>query len=169
MSTKATLTMAEFLDLPDAPGTQELLHGELLSLPPAKWIHGEIAKRVFELLRSVLDSPRVWFETGYRLGDHMLQPDVSVSWPEQRIENGWFQAAPMIAVEVASRGNDPDELEAKVIAYLAAGAAEVWVIHPKTRSMTVSTQDRIFRVTRTYRSDLIAVGVDLQDLIPPER
>jgi Uma2 family endonuclease len=53
----------------------------------------------------VLDESRVWFKTGFQLRCGMLQPDVTVTWPNQKIENDWFQGAPMIAVEIASPGN----------------------------------------------------------------
>src|SRR5690242_17812402 len=118
MGTKTLLTMGEFLKLPDSPGKQELLDGELISSPPAKRSHMEISKRLVELFRSVLDSSRVWFETGYQLHERMLQPDVSVTWPDQRVQDDWFQGSPMIAVEFASRGNSAEEIEAKVAAYL---------------------------------------------------
>jgi Uma2 family endonuclease len=125
MGTKTLLTIEEFLNLPDVPGKQELLDGELISLPPAKRSHMEISKRLFHLFRSVVDDSRVWFETGYHLHDRMLQPDVSVTWPDQRVENDWFQGAPMIAFEIASRGNTAEEIEGKVAAYIEEGVGEV--------------------------------------------
>ena len=159
------LTMEEFLRLTEMPGKQELLEGELISLPPAKRSHMEISKRLVDLFRSVLDDTRVWFETGYQLHGQMLQPDVSVSWPDQRVEDDWFQGSPMIAVEVASRGNTAEEIEGKVAAYLEGGAAEVWVVYPKTRSMTVSGSDRVTRVSGTYQCDALTITVDIPRLL----
>lgn len=165
-STKTRLSLEEFLSLPDLPGKQELLNGELISLPPAKRSHMEISKRLVDLFRSVLDASRVWFETGYQLHDRMLQPDVSVSWPDQTVENDWFQGAPMIAVEVASRGNTSAEIEGKVKAYLEEGAAEVWVVQPKIRTMTVHTAERVWRVTGIDECDLLGLRVDVPNLVP---
>jgi Uma2 family endonuclease len=53
------MKLEEFLELPDAPGKQELLNGELISLPPAKKSHAEICTRLFDLFTSVLDDSRV--------------------------------------------------------------------------------------------------------------
>jgi len=164
MGTNTLLSMDEFLCLADTPGKQELLKGELISLPPAKRSHMEISKRLVDLFRSVMDGERVWFETGYRLHGQMLQPDVSVNWPDQRVEDDWFQGAPMIAVEVASRGNTAEEIEGKVAAYLEEGAAEVWVIYLKTRSMTVSSGERVTRVTGAHRCDPIGLLVEVPSL-----
>src|SRR5881392_3572305 len=112
MSVSTLLTEDEFLNLPEFTGKQELLDGELIQLPPARYAHSELSKRLVRTLRTVLDESRIWIETAYRLRkDRWLIPDVSVSWPDQSIEDGWFQQAPMIAIEIASRGNTGQELE----------------------------------------------------------
>ena len=44
MSTTALMTFAEFEQLPDCPGKQELIDGEVIQLPPPVAIHTLIAK-----------------------------------------------------------------------------------------------------------------------------
>ncbi len=73
-----------------------------------------------------------------------------------------MQGAPMIAVEVVSRGNTAEETEGKVAAYLDGGATEVWIVYPRTRCMLVHKRDGIERVTETYKSE----GVALRDILP---
>jgi Uma2 family endonuclease len=163
------LSEEEFLDLPDSPGKQELLDGELVELPPAKYSHNELTKRIYALLLKVLDASQVWSENGYRLSRGCwLQPGVSVTRPDQRIENDWYQGAPMIAIEVASRGYTPDQLEKKRLLYLEAGAAEVWLVYPKTRSMLVSRKDSTFSIDpdANYRCELIGLTVTPQHRTP---
>lgn len=167
MSATAQLTLEEFLSLPDTPGKQELLRGELISLPPAKRSHMEMAKRFQSLLETVLHRSRVWLETGYQIGDGWLQPDVSVIWPDQPTENDWFQGAPMLAIEIVSPGTTAEHIEEKTSAYLQAGAAEVWVVYPKTRSMTVSRTDSTVRCMGAYWCDLISITVAADYLAPP--
>src|SRR6185312_4443276 len=104
MSAITQLTAEEFLNLPDYPGKQELLDGELISLPPAKLYHSEIARAFQELLMSALPKSRVRFFEGYQLKRGWLIPDVSANWPDQP-RGEWFQGSPMIAVEIVSRGN----------------------------------------------------------------
>jgi Uma2 family endonuclease len=169
MSTKTLLTVEEFLELPDQPGKQELLNGELISLPPAKLEHSDISLELFELLRSVLSKGRVRIETGYRLHHSILQPDVSVTWPDQRVDRGWLGGAPMLAVEVVSPSNSAEEIESKIAVYLAEGAAEVWVIYPKPGIMTVSNRERTLRFSGEYPCDLLGLTVDLQRLLHPAR
>jgi len=166
MSAITLLTAEEFLSLPDTPGKQELLDGELISLPPAKNDHSIIAKAFWKLLEAALGESRVWFFEGYQLKRGWLIPDVSVSWPDQPV-SGWFQGGPMIAIEIVSRGNTAEEIDRKVGAYLQEGGAEVWMVYPATRCMTVFRKDAALRVTDVYRCESIAVTVKLDELLTP--
>jgi Uma2 family endonuclease len=65
----------------------------------------------------------------------------------------------MIAIEVASRGNTPDQLERKRLLYLEGGAAEVWLIYPKTRSMLVSRKDGTVSVGPDANYECESIGV----------
>ncbi|HTX34812.1 MAG TPA: Uma2 family endonuclease [Bryobacteraceae bacterium] len=163
VSVQTLLSEQEFLALPESPGKQELLDGELIELPPARHSHDELAKRIALLLATVLGWSRVWIESGYRLGpNRWLTPDVSVSWPDQPIEDDWPQGAPMLAIEIASRGNTAAELERKRLQYLAGGAGEVWIVYPETHSMLVSRQDGTVTAVdpaADYRCELIPVVV----------
>jgi Uma2 family endonuclease len=165
MSAITLLTAEEFLNLPDTPGKQELLDGELISLPPAEHGHNEIARAFQEPLLTALDKRRVRFFEGYQLKRGWLIPDVSATWPDQPV-SGWFQGAPMIAIEIVSPSNTAREIDRKVGAYLQEGGAEVWVVYPETRSMIVFRKDATLRVTDVYRCDLIGVTVQLDELLP---
>jgi Uma2 family endonuclease len=72
----------------------------------------------------------------------------------------------MIAIEIVSRGNTAAEIDRKVNAYLEEGAAEVWVVYPATRTMTVFSKDATLRVTDVYRCERIGVTVKLDELLP---
>ena len=75
MGATTQLTIEEFLRLPDEPGKQELLDGELIALPPAKLSHMQIVLDLYRLLVAALTESRVWAETGYQLSRGWLQPD----------------------------------------------------------------------------------------------
>ena len=63
--------------------------------------------------------------------DNWLEPDVSVTWPDQALEDGYFVGSPMIAVELLSPGEEIDE---KLALYLDGGAKERTGAREKTRS-----------------------------------
>lgn len=165
MGTTSLMSFADFEQLPDTPGKQELIDGELFIMPPAKHSHTVVLKRIRRLLEAALGEPSVWVETGYHIGDGWLQPDVSVSWPDQKIVDDYFVGAPRAAIEVVSRSNTADEIDRKVRILLESGAEEVWTVYPKRRSMTVYCRNHETTfVDREYRSERLGVAVDLPDL-----
>jgi len=161
-STTTLLTDEEFLALPETPGKQELIDGELISLPPSKHSHDELGKRIAALFRTVLHDSRICIESGFQLAPRKwLQPDVSVTWPDQKIENDYKQGGPMIAVEISSGANTDEQMERKRLQYLEHGTAEVWIIYPATRTMLVCGSDftRHIRASDTYRCEIVPVEI----------
>jgi Uma2 family endonuclease len=162
MGVSTLLTEEQFLNLPQSDQRRELLDGELIELPYTKYSHDELTKRIFKLVTTVIPWERVWHETMYRLSPvSRVIPDISVDWPEQLVVDDWKQGAPMLAIEIASRGNIAEELERKRTLYLQHGAAEVWIIYPETHTMLVSRRDggMIVEASADYRCDLIGVTV----------
>lgn len=133
MSIMSLMTFAEFEQLPyPDPGKMELVNGEVVVvMPPPELTHQKTARAIFLILAARFRD-RTWFDhTGYRMGPrNWLEPDVSVSWPDQQQDEKYFLGAPMIAVEIPSAGEETDE---KVAIYLAHGAREVWVNPRKKR------------------------------------
>src|ERR1700736_4423076 len=100
MGIATLITEEEFLKLQDFEGRQELMDGELIELPGAKYSHNGMSMHFVDVFRTVVDGFRVCMEQTYRLRPgRWLIPDVSVTWPDQRIEDDCPQGAPMLAVE----------------------------------------------------------------------
>jgi Uma2 family endonuclease len=139
---RTTMTMEEFLALPELPaGKRELLRGELIELPSPKDRHNEIAHLLYEALNEAVSAcqigGKVRMEKGYDLSArHWLKPDVSITHPHQPVRD-YALGAPLLAVEVISESNTADEIDAKIEDYLAHGAAEVWIVYPDRRHMWV--------------------------------
>jgi Uma2 family endonuclease len=161
MGTGVTLlTEEEFLSLPASSGKQEFRDGELIEVPPAKYVHSELIKRLVRLLETVLHESRVWSETGFLLRKgRWVSPDVCVIWPDQPRQDGWFQRSPMLVIEVASRGNTPDQLQQKVMDYLETGVGEVCVIYPKSKTMVVFRPGSVLNISADtdYHCDIAGV------------
>lgn len=163
------MSIAEFELLPDVPGKQELLEGEVINLPPADDEHNSIVHALYEVLRTVLPASRVRMESGYRMSRNTwLQPDVSVMWPDQPIENGYRRGSPVIAIEVVSPGNTAEEIQRKTAAYLTHGGEEVWIVYPRGRCMMVHRSAAVERITDVYRCSLVPVTIALSDILPAE-
>jgi Uma2 family endonuclease len=106
------MTFVQFEQLRNFEGfRRELAGGEVVTTPPPKKIHADVALQVQRILTRHFDWKRVLPDhNGCRIGlDNWLQPDVSVARPDQAVEDGYFVGSPMIAVEVLSPGEEIDE------------------------------------------------------------
>jgi Uma2 family endonuclease len=167
MSATSLTTFAEFERLPEIAGKRELLDGEVTVEPPPELEHSRIAKQIFLLLVARLHKIRVWPErTGYRIAQGWMEPDVSVSWPDQRRDRKYFLGSPAIAVEILSPG---EEIDRKLTLYFAEGALEVWVVDAKRKAMTLYSKhnDEVIRrvVDREFRSEAAQATFSLAEIV----
>ncbi|MFZ1937400.1 MAG: Uma2 family endonuclease [Thermoguttaceae bacterium] len=152
MVTAQPITTAEQLFQASDLGRCELLRGELIMMSPAGSEHGMIVAEIAGILRDFV-KPRalgvvLGAETGFRVSsnpDTVLAPDVAfvrVDRVGDGLPKGFFPGAPDLAVEVLSPNDRAGEMFAKVQAWLNAGCASVWVVDPKTQTVTVYGADR---------------------------
>jgi Uncharacterized protein conserved in cyanobacteria len=137
----------------------ELVRGEVITMAPAGAEHGEIAGFTFGALFNFVRTHSLGSlfaaETGFILArnpDTVRAPDVSFVAAEraaqQRGRTGFFEGPPDLAVEVVSPHDTAEEVEAKVLDYLEAGTRMVWIVRPRTRTVTVYRSLREVQVLR---------------------
>jgi Uma2 family endonuclease len=127
----------EFEHLPDDPGKRELIDGQVIELPPPKLQDSKVARELFASLSSPALEEFVWAEAGYRVAGGWIQPDVSVQWPDQAVENGYLIGSPRIAVEVLSPAETASHIERKLTLLFSEKCAEVWVADPRSKTLVV--------------------------------
>jgi Uma2 family endonuclease len=143
------MTAEEFAMRPEPRdgSREELVRGEVVTMPPPGFRHGEVVMQVGFLLKSYLAQKsigRVLAETGVRTEhdpDSVRGPDVSY-WSFKRVPKSQkFVSYPKVAadlcVEVRSRSNTLRKLREKVAEYFDAGVRMVWVVDPEDQSVTV--------------------------------
>ena len=114
------MTFAEFKLLPEIEGKRELIDGEVIDTSAWTLDHSTATKRLLFLLFEHLDLSRVSTgQTGSRIGQSWIQPDVSVSWPGHERDQQYLLGSPMIAEEVLSPG---EEIEPRLTIYFEGGA-----------------------------------------------
>jgi Uma2 family endonuclease len=158
------VTLDDFEQLPDTEGIQELFGGVVVETPPPKLRHSALVKRITKILERHLPKSRVWAETGFVIGLNCVQPDVAVIHRDQGRDRGWYDGAPLVAIEVASRGNTPEDLEWKKDLYLANGAQEVWIVYDKTRSVVVHADSGSVRCRGLFFSHALGVEVSAPEI-----
>ena len=148
MSARTLLTFEQFEQLHDDGLKHELLEGEHIVVPPAKFRHTQIQQRISDALRPYVKQNalgEVYIEAGFRLtGETCLQPDVSfvrTSQIRRSDPEDYLAGAPAIAMEVASESNTAAQLDRKMEQYFAHGAEEVWVAYPQTKRVRIHFPD----------------------------
>ena len=135
------MTLEEFLE--SGLEGYEYVEGELIPKMPTSLKHGKIiSKLLLRLLPHVYENELgdVYpADTGFRVGERLLVPDVAFV-SQARIPEDADKASPIppdLAVEVVSPSDMSERIEAKAFAYLAAGTQMVWVLKPKSETVTV--------------------------------
>ncbi|HWV25491.1 MAG TPA: Uma2 family endonuclease [Thermomicrobiales bacterium] len=148
-SVKQLVTAEELWDMPEVPGKRlELVDGEVVEMPGAGALHGLILFALAQLLSDFVRRHNLGLVTpdgvAYLLRrdpDQIRIPDTSfVAWdlvPEDGAPEGFWNGAPTLAIEVVSPNDRADDIQARVQDYLGAGSAQVWVLWPRTRSVSV--------------------------------
>ena len=136
-----TMTLEEFLE--NGLEGYEYVQGELIQMPATSVEHGLVGANVFLHLGPYVRENQlgaVFFaETGFRVGDRVLKPDIAFLSTE-RIPEERRKASPVppdLAVEVVSPTDIFDRVEEKAFAYLEAGTQMVWVIAPRSKAVMV--------------------------------
>lgn len=170
MTAVESITTADQLFHASNLGRCELLRGELNMMSPAGSEHGMIAAELAAVLRDFV-KPRglgvvLGAETGFRIAenpDTVRAPDVAfirANRIDGRLPKGFFPGAPDLAIEVLSPDDRAGEVFRKVQDWLEAGSAVVWVVDPKTQTVTVYGADR--RALMLTSAETITGG----DLLP---
>ncbi|MDB5313700.1 MAG: hypothetical protein JWO38_7902 [Gemmataceae bacterium] len=148
-TTTKLLTAEEFAKLPEPPdgSKQELVRGEVVTMPPPGFLHGLVQTAVAFLLTTYARQTmrgRVTVESGVitEEGPSTVRgPDVAF-WsfdrlPADHVPVVYANVAADLCVEVRSPGNTEEKMTEKVREYLHSGVKMVWVVDPDDRTVTV--------------------------------
>jgi Uma2 family endonuclease len=116
--------------LHDVPYKIELNAQGTIEMSPANNWHAATQAYLAWALKNSLPEGVVYTECSVLTEIGIRVPDVAWASKEFAAEQGSntpFTRVPEICVEIASPSNTKQEIEAKVLAFLAAGAREVWV------------------------------------------
>ena len=174
MSTTSTalMTAEELMELPRGEFRYELISGELKTMSPSGFPHGQITALLTAALVQLVYEQKLGAvcgaETGFKLTvnpDTVLAPDIAFI-SRERIEQvggqpkGYWPGPPDLAVEVTSLGDPSREVIVKTSQWLSFGAKQVWIVDPEHSTVTVYRSES--DVTTFSASDYL----EAQDLFP---
>jgi Uma2 family endonuclease len=174
-ATGRMMTAEEFEKLPSGRERYELVNGELITMTPAGFDHGAIVVNLTVALGQHVRARELGIvlgaETGFKLAsqpDTVRAPDVAFVRRHRLPASGrpatYWSGAPDLAVEVLSPSDTVFEVDEKVAAWLAAGAAAVWVVSPRSRTIAVhrrATSPRVLAEQDTLDGEDVVPGFTL--------
>lgn len=139
------MTVEEFMNIDDDYHRHELIKGELLTMPPANYLHMRVCANLTMLLLQHVKANHlgvVGTEGGYKLEsdpDTVLGPDVSFVATERSDVplDAYYPGPPDLAVEVLSPGDRRGRIERKVALWLEKGTRSVWLVNLRKRTVEV--------------------------------
>lgn len=146
-SRERLVTVEEFARIPDDDHRYELVEGRVVRTSPPGSRHAVLATRIARLLDQHVEALGlgvVMTSGGFHLAsrpDTVREPDVAFvraeRIPASGVPDGFWPGPADLAVEIRSPGDRHSEIAAKVTEYLGRGVRLVWVVDPKSRTITV--------------------------------
>jgi Uma2 family endonuclease len=140
------VTYAQWLNMPEVDGREEVVNGVIHLMPPNKSWHARIARELARRLEQQLDLSK--FEVFSQVFGLVIRkqpltcrnPDIAVFELASTVEErGYFHSAPKLAVEVISPSESRRWKEDKLRDYESIGLPEVWIISYRQRTVEVLT------------------------------
>lgn len=130
----------------------ELIRGRIIVMPPAGAPHGDLAMNLGARMRVFAEDHELGkvfaAETGFVLEmnpDMVRAPDVAFVRTERLnvdgLPFGFFPGQPDIAVEIVSPNDRASEVQDKIQEWLSHGTLLVWVVEPKTKTLSIYRPD----------------------------
>lgn len=157
----------------------ELVNGEVVPTPPARFSHGRTESRIAAELERLFDADpdstaELGTGVGYQIGEGTVRAcDVCVhldAMPDEDV-NGWHRVAPSLVVEVVSpndtsssppgavtTGAGGPEMAEKIADWHRFGVREVWLANPKSMSVTLRRPGEagvVFQADDTFETPLL--------------
>lgn len=141
-----TLTLEEFLKLPETKPASEYINGQIIQKPMPQGKHSKLQGKLVTAINEVVEERQIALafpELRCTFGGRSIVPDVAVfAW--QRIpldENGdvanVFEASPDWTIEILSPDQSQTKVTGNILDCLKHGSRLGWLIDPDERSVLV--------------------------------
>jgi Uma2 family endonuclease len=125
-------------------GVDEIVRGEYRLIPPARYAHAEILRRLNRLFDRQVDEAKIaTYDSNFGLlisREPLIcrPPDFAVYWMDaMKIQDGLFCSAPDLVVEVLSPSETRSRKDEKMQDYATLGVPEAWIVSPEAEIVEV--------------------------------
>ena len=173
MKTQHPATVEDLLRTPKDGRKYELVDGEIL-VSPAGMRHSKIAGRILRLLGDAADKAGTGDVFSENVGiilpnSNIRSPDVCFvrrdKLPDGEPPDGFGEIVPDLVVEVLSPTDRIRQIADKIGEFLDCGVPLVWLVDPKSRTVTVYrslTDTKLLRATDTIDAEPVLPGFSVQ-------
>jgi Uma2 family endonuclease len=155
---------------PKVPGRFEYIGGRLYYMTPCGGVQGSVVGSIARVLDEWTDDHPEFFmgtnEAGMNLDGDVRGADAAIWRRDQlgAVTSAYPRVPPVLAVEVAGRDEDEQQLRVKAAWYHSKGVAIVWLVLPETRRVVVI---RPGSEASHDQADTLAPAPELPGLTPP--
>ena len=145
LSTK-TLTLEEFLKLPETKPASEYINGQVIQKPMPQGKHSKLQGKLVTAINEVVESRKIALafpELRCSFGGRSIIPDVAVfAWDRIPLDDrgdvaNVFAAAPNWTIEILSPDQSTTKVIGNILHCLKHGSHLGWLIDPDERSVLV--------------------------------
>lgn len=154
------VTYEEWLGMPQSDGREEVVNGEIISMPPAQKMHMAVLRRLVRALTQQLDEAHYdvnFGSYGLVIREKPLtcrEPDVAVfERSSEDSDDGYYHCAPQLAIEILSPSETRRLAAAKLRDYESIGVPETWVVSPEAGTVEVLYLEEKHLVTSAILMD----------------
>lgn len=164
--TRKKISSSEYFAGPETKIRCDLIDGEIIMAPSARWHHEAVVATLISDLSNFLER----IGRGHVFGSldveidawNVVQPDVLVVLNRSLLDDkGRLRGLPDLAIEVLSPSNRKHDLVTKRGIYERAGVSELWLIDVDARSVVIDRliDGRYMRVLDTKSGDVESQAV----------
>jgi Uma2 family endonuclease len=164
-STIQTLTLAEFLELPETKPDREYINGQIITKPMPRGKHSIIQGTLITAINDAIKPQKIGLalpELRCTFGNRSLVPDVVIfSWQRIPVDDNSeianiFDSYPDWTIEILSPGQNQTLVTGKILHCLNYGSSVGWLIDPESRSVLVYPSNQQPELLQS-ESDIITV------------
>ncbi|MBR8828332.1 MAG: Uma2 family endonuclease [Gomphosphaeria aponina SAG 52.96 = DSM 107014] len=143
---KISLSLEEFLKLPETKPASEYINGEIIQKPMAQGKHSTIQAELAAFINFTLKKKKIahaFTELRCSFGGRSIVPDVTVfSWERIPVDEGGdianvFKTHPDWTIEILSPGQNQTKVTANILHCLQNGSKLGWLIDPEVKMILV--------------------------------
>jgi Uma2 family endonuclease len=168
--TTKTLTLEEFLGLPETQPASEFIGGEILQKPMPQGEHSRLQSKLTSTINEIAEPTQIAYafpELRCVFGGEAIVPDIAVfRWNRiPRTESGRianrFELNPDWAIEILSPGQSLTKTLEKLLFCSQEGGELGWLIAPADEAIALVTPMRQVSIVRGDRSVTVLEGIEL--------